>query len=309
MTKQVFAIHKSTLEFIESHVRIFYKKIRKKGMYRSTSQTKELHIKIKNSITQKFGKSKKNRGIKPRLQLDRSIILRHIPERNMWKMYIKNSYYVGNSIEVEKVHSGRYGKKIPVSEKVKPTTETVQKVNFRNKVKKLRRIIQNNFTEDDWHLVLTYRKDNRPEMEEAKKILRSFHGKMKRRYQKNGDEYKWICVTEYRTTAIHHHLVVNNTEDLIRILKECWTYGHINLTPLYEDMDVAGLAEYLLKETKDTTQKKKFGGISQPPCLFSVQKFKTGEKRDRGNRCKGLEKRAKANQGVLHRQGFRFGRG
>ena len=67
-------------------------------------------------------------------------------------MYIKNTYYVGNTIEIEKVHSGRYGKRIPVSAKTKPTSEAVQKVNFRNKKKKLRRLIANNFTEEDYHL-------------------------------------------------------------------------------------------------------------------------------------------------------------
>lgn len=218
-------------------------------------------------------------------------------------MYIMNMYYVGDSIEVEKVHSGRYGKKVPVSEKVRPTPETVKKVNNRNRVKKLRRLIQNNFTDGDWHLVLTYRKENRPDVEQAKKMLRSFHGKMKRRYEKRGESYKWICVTEYRTTAIHHHLVINDTADLIHVLKECWPYGHINLTPLYGDMDVEGLAEYLLKETKDT-KKKKEKGISCPPCLFSFQKPKARKKSNKDHRGGKLEKGAKAVKRVLHRKRF-----
>ena len=180
--------------------------------------------------------------------------------------YIQNYYLVGNTIEVEKVHSGRYGKRIPVSEKTKPTSEAVKRVNFRNKMKRLRRLIQNNFTEEDFHIVLTYRKDNRPQVEEAKKLLRSFHGKMKRRYEKYSEEYRWICVTEYRTAAIHHHLVINSIEgvNMIKLLKECWQQGHINITPLYQDIDVEGLAEYLLKETKDTERKKRYEGVSQP---------------------------------------------
>lgn len=190
--------------------------------------------------------------------------------------YIQNYYMVGDTIEVEKVHSGRYGKRIPVSIKTKPTSEAVRRVNFRNKRKKLRRVIQNNFTEEDFHIVLTYRKENRPAVEQAKKFLRSFHGKMKRRYQKCGAEYKWICVTEYRTAVIHHHLVINSIDgvNMVKLLKECWENGHVNISPLYEDMDVEGLAEYFLKETKDTARKKKYEGVSQPSAYHASRNLK-----------------------------------
>lgn len=195
--------------------------------------------------------------------------------------YIRNYYMVGDTIEVEKVYSGRYGKRIEVSKKRKPTTEQMQKVNFRNKVKHLRRMMQNNFTEDDYHLVLTYRKEGRPDIETSKKYLRNFHEKMKRRHQKLGMEYRWISVTEYRTAAIHHHLVINSIEntDMIKLLKECWPYGHINITPLYQDMDVEGLAEYFLKETKDTTRKKqRYEGVKVPPAFSHSRNLKPVKK-------------------------------
>lgn len=230
--------------------------------------------------------------------------------------YIKNTYYVGNSIEVEKVHSGRYGKRVPVSEKYRPTSESAQKVNYRNKVKKLRRLIMNNFTEDDYHLVLTYRKENRPDLRTAKELLKSFHGKMKRRYAKAGIEYKWICVTEYRTAAIHHHLIIPDAPELVKLLKESWPHGHINLTPIYGDMEVEGLAEYFLKETRDTRQKATYAkkhsesgeNLTQPPSIYQKHKCVTSGKGNGGYWSKGLEKRAKASKGILHRQRISYGR-
>jgi hypothetical protein len=200
-------------------------------------------------------------------------------------MYIQNIYHVGNAIEVEKVHSGRYGKRVAVSEKIKPTSEAMEKVNRRKRETKLRRLIQNNFTGEDWHLVLTYRKDKRPDVEQAKDILKSFHAKMKRRYQKSGEEYKWICVTEYRTAAIHHHLVINNTKDLMKILRECWPHGHVNLTPLDENGDVLELAQYLLKETRDTKRKSKYN-LKQPPSISEEQKCGASKESHYGSGCK-----------------------
>lgn len=243
--------------------------------------------------------------------LDSSIKLMHIPERTKGKMaYIENRFFVGGTIEVEKVYSGRYGKRIPVSEKTKQTPEAVRKVNFRNKVKHLRRLIQNNFTREDYHLVLTYRKEDRPEVEKAKKMLRNFHTRMKRRYQKLGQEYKWICVTEYRTAAIHHHLVINSIKnvDMIRLLQECWQSGHINITPIYQDMDVEGLAEYLVKETKDTTQKRK-RGEKHSPSLWCFKEPEAGPESDQNHPGKRMAERAEAVKGLLYRQSHIFSRG
>lgn len=172
--------------------------------------------------------------------------------------YIMNIFYVGGHIEVEKVHSGRWGRRVPVSEKKKPTSEAVQRVNHRNRIKELRRLILNNFTEDAYHVVLTYQKDNRPDAKTAMKLLDSFYGKMKRRYKKLGIEWKRITVTEYRTAAIHHHLIIPDASGIIKLLKECWPHGHVNLTPLYDNMDIEGLAEYLMKETRETKQKAKY---------------------------------------------------
>ena len=108
--------------------------------------------------------------------------------------------------EVEKVHSSRYGKKVKPAPKSKPTKEEVEKVNERNRIKKLRRKIEMNFDFGDYHTVLTYRKEERPEPAEAKTILKDFLKELRKLYRKLGEELKYIVVTEYETTAIHHQV-------------------------------------------------------------------------------------------------------
>lgn len=171
--------------------------------------------------------------------------------------YIKKVYRFPNSIEVEKVFSGRYGKSIERSKNEKLTPSDVEKVNLRNAVKKLMRLIKMNFTSDDWSLTLTYSKDKRPDVLEARKVLRNFKAAMKRAYQKEGVPFKWIEVTEYKHKAIHHHMIVNDCNgQAVKLIKKLWNYGHVHYSPIWEDGEVEGLAEYYIKETKKSSKEE-----------------------------------------------------
>ena len=167
--------------------------------------------------------------------------------------YLQKMYIYRHSIEVEKVFSTRYGTRCSRSENKSVTPEDVAKVNLRNAIKKIRRLMKNNFTSDDFHIVLTYSRENRPTPKEAKKILRNWKDRVKRAYAKEGIDFKWIETTEYQNKAIHHHLVVNECNGkAIQIIKKQWKDGHVRLSPLWDDEDYDGLAEYLVKETMKT---------------------------------------------------------
>lgn len=99
-------------------------------------------------------------------------------------MYIKKSYYLRNTIEVEKRYPGNYGAPGKEREKkCKKTPEDIARQNEWNACKKLRRLINLNFGEDDYHLILTYKKEERPKDEqEAKKILQKFLRTVRREY-------------------------------------------------------------------------------------------------------------------------------
>ena len=165
--------------------------------------------------------------------------------------HVKNTYRYKNIIEVERVHSGRYGKKLDRSERKKPTPEEMQKINERNAIKKLRRKICANFEPGDLFLTLTYRREERPEPEEARKELHRFFGRLRKKYRKQELSLKYIVVTEYMNKAIHHHIIVNDLPkgNGAKMASSLWTRGATHCKFLYEDGQYELLASYLIKET------------------------------------------------------------
>lgn len=172
--------------------------------------------------------------------------------------YIKKVYNLGAIIEIEKVHSGRYGSHIRPKPKEKVTDEDVKKVNEIMAEKKLRRLIDINFHPGDLHMVLTYRPDERPDKNTAKIILSKFIKELRKEYKKRGYELKYIHVTEYKNT-IHHHFIINSITEgpgTLRLINKLWKYGRPKATPLDETGDYAALAHYLIKETSKTFREK-----------------------------------------------------
>jgi len=168
-------------------------------------------------------------------------------------LYIKKTYRTGEVIEVEKIHSRRYPRGQKREKRKKPSPEQMKKVNERNQIKKLRRIMNANFEEGDLHTVLTYRKDERPTPEEAKKILKKFLDGMRKEYKKRGEQFKYIIVTEYEKTAIHHHIVINSlkTESTTKLVQRIWKHGRPKYTSLEDNGQYERLARYFVKEIKD----------------------------------------------------------
>lgn len=165
--------------------------------------------------------------------------------------HIKNTYRYKNIVEVERVHSGRFGKRPDRGDRKKPTPEEMQKINERNAIKKLRRKIYANFEPGDLFLTLTYRREERPTAEEAKRELRRFFGRLRTEYKKRGESLRYIIVTEYTNKAIHHHLILNDLPEGngAKIISRQWTKGATHCKFLYEDGQYELLASYLVKET------------------------------------------------------------
>ena len=88
--------------------------------------------------------------------------------------YYRTEIRAGKTIEVIKSYSKRIGANKQRGKKEKPTAEEMKKVNERNAEAKLRRLINANFGYGDYHLVLTYKKDLRPDPAEAKKRISKF---------------------------------------------------------------------------------------------------------------------------------------
>jgi hypothetical protein len=165
--------------------------------------------------------------------------------------YLMEVAISGKVKEVTKKYSARYGKKgIPRSGNCNPSPDDVKAQNEKNAIKKLRRKLNANFGFNDMHLVLTYRPKNRPDPEHAKIIFAKFLRELRKLYRNNGQELKYICVTEYKNKAIHHHLIINSFD--MRLITPLWPYGKARPTYLDETGQYGRLAEYFVKETKKT---------------------------------------------------------
>ena len=162
--------------------------------------------------------------------------------------YIIKEYRAGATIEIHKTYSARYGKHLPRSPNSNPTPEAVKRNNERLAEMKFRLLLNANFQKGDLFILLTYA--NPPEPEQAKIELAKFIRAVRAKCKAAGQELKYISVTEYLNQRIHHHIVMNSLDP--RILQELWgERGQVRSEQLYGS-DYAGLAAYLIKETKKT---------------------------------------------------------
>lgn len=162
--------------------------------------------------------------------------------------------------QIKKYKRGNFGAPGEKREKKKKLTpEDVRRQNERNRWRRVQRLILNNFREGDWHMILKYRPEERPETyEEAKAHRKKFLDKMRAAYKKAGIPFKWIAVTERgkRGKVLHHHLVIEDIHrdgiDTVKLVKKLWTYGSEFFSALYDDGEYEKLAEYIVKaETKE----------------------------------------------------------
>ena len=174
-------------------------------------------------------------------------------------MYYQTEIVAGKTVEVYKSYTKGASKKKREQKKNK-TQEQMQEANRRNAEKKLTRIFNANFVDGDLHIVLTYKKNERPTKEEAKKILAKFWRKLKAEYKKHKKELKYIVVTEFKNKNIHHHIIINNPDGLnvVKMIKNLWN-GIPKITPLWSNGQYKELAEYLIKETDKTFREKESG--------------------------------------------------
>ena len=188
-------------------------------------------------------------GLKPLSFLDKGIILRTY-RREIHLPYVEKKVIAGRTIEIEKYYTSIFHKKgIEREKKELPTREEQKKINSRQAEKKLRYLINTNFGEGDYHLILTYTKDSRPEAkEEARKNIQVFLRKMRKEYRDRGKEMKYIHVVEVGARgSYHHHLVINEIE--VKAITKNWPHGRPKINPLDNTGQYKKLASYLIKYT------------------------------------------------------------
>lgn len=202
-------------------------------------------------------------------------------------MYLRKIYNMGVIREVHNMYPANYGAPgMPRDKNRKKTPEEIKKQNRRNRKKKLQRLILANFNPGDWHLILNYKKSNRPEdLRKAKDRVSKLIDKMRDRYKRAGYIFKFIVVTERgkKGQALHHHLIIEDIEDekinTVKLIKKLWIYGNAYWVDLYEEGEYEQLADYIVK--KEGKEDEEYCSYSRSRNLIIPEPQKEEMKRKR----------------------------
>lgn len=171
--------------------------------------------------------------------------------------YTEKIYKSPVCIEHEMYFAGNYGAKGEKrAKKSKPSPEGVKKTNHRNKVDRIRRLIQMNFV-DGYFLTLTYPAGNRPTIDQVKKNLHYFFEKSRPAYKKNNMLLKFISRIEIgKRGGVHCHICINRLDGITATMSEVWrkiTGGNIHYEHIKDKYNdhFQTLAEYICKETPE----------------------------------------------------------
>lgn len=139
--------------------------------------------------------------------------------------------------------------------KSNPTKEEVARCNARLATAKLTLYIDLNFSEGDYWVTLTYRKQPLPET--AKKDIQRFNKRMNELYRRNGSTYKYIYMVEGKN-RIHFHVLMNKGFGLRpEHIKKYWPHGMIDMAVYQGGADDAiRIASYYVKEQRTAFDKK-----------------------------------------------------
>lgn len=171
--------------------------------------------------------------------------------------YLKVVCHIRDRIEIDKHYNLRYGAPgMPREKRGKPTPEAMARQNLWRRKRYLRRLIELNFKEGDWHITLTCRPKDRPGKEEAPSLIRKFRDKLRREYHKKGWPLKYIITCETgKRGAVHWHMILNDAHDdrdsAANLVRQLWIWGRPYFSPLDDTGEYGQLAEYIVKESAD----------------------------------------------------------
>lgn len=168
--------------------------------------------------------------------------------------YFEERVVAGRVVEVKKKYSARLGVKgIPRSGNSSVTPEDVEVVNQRNAETHLRWILNANYQEGDFHIVVGFDGNWNPTPEEAMTEYAKFIRKARTLYKKNGKVFRYVAAMERGQRGehkIHFHLVIPHLDT--RMISEIWPCGRIKFFPLDNSGQYGKIASYIIKRTSKT---------------------------------------------------------
>lgn len=201
--------------------------------------------------------------------------------------YVITECQINDKVEIGKHYDLRYGAPGMLrKERHKKTPEEMAAQNLWRRKQYLRRLIELNFGEGDWHVTLTCRPEDRPTREEAPKRIRAFRNKLRDAYKKKGWVLKYIITCEIgERGATHWHMIVNDMHDgedsTAKLLRCLWVWGRPYFSPLDSTGDYSKLAEYIIKESAKRIQREEtLEKLSYIPSRNLIKPVIKREKRD-----------------------------
>ena len=176
--------------------------------------------------------------------------------------YMKETCVAGKTIEIRKYYNFHVP---PPGEhrgaREKPTPERIKKANLRKAETDLRRLMNANFTDEDYSVTLTYRKGEEPsDIGALRDDAASFAKKLSRLYKKNGVLLKYIYCVGAGPHRRHIHMVISRFADMGK-LADVWEKGHISMTRLYSGGNYSDLAAYFIRNAEDTKREELSQGL------------------------------------------------
>lgn len=128
----------------------------------------------------------------------------------------------------------------------KATGAAQAEVNRRNAVRRMERLVQCNFGKSAVIVTCTY-EGMHPEEEEAEKQLDLYLARLRRAAKKQGQELKYVAVTEKSSTGrVHHHMILQGVDRDIAESK--WKRGYCNARRYQQRTEqFIGIVRYMLK--------------------------------------------------------------
>lgn len=175
-------------------------------------------------------------------------------------VYALKEIRAGQQMELEIYPQFRSMDDVPIAGRRIVKDNTAQRnLNDKNARKHVERLINNNFSDNDLWVTLTYDNEHLPSsMDEAVKNMQKYIRRVNYQRKKKGlSNAKYIYVTEYNQAAKirwHHHIVMDGMLDMDTV-EACWKQSSRNeVRRLRKDENgLTGIAKYI---TKDNVRSK-----------------------------------------------------
>lgn len=193
--------------------------------------------------------------------------------------YVRKWIKSGPVIEAEEyfcIRTPKHLRRLEIGERARrsknrsPTTEQQKKLNNRNSVKHLCRLINANYGRRDLFVTNDFQDipllpDGEPDLEELKNRVGKYLRKLRKIYKDAGVTFKYIWVIEQATEQgrkrPHVHLLLPRIS--LDAVADAWEYGGCTPRRLDATKDFKGIAAYLSKDPTLGMNHKKRWGASQ----------------------------------------------